>query len=82
MPEPWLEEAVPCARGPEECTGQAEPEEDDGCRYFVCAKPECGYTFGHQLVPRDEEAGACSVGVPAHLQDRRAPVFVEIGRRP
>lgn len=76
----WVEETRPCPRGPDECVGTAEPEEDDGCRYWVCANPECGYTFGHQIVPRDD--GACSVGVPAQLQDRRAPVFVEIGRMP
>ncbi len=73
----WVEETRPCPRGPDECAGTAEPEEDDGCRYWVCAV--CGYTSGYQHTPRDE--GACSQGVPEHLQDRRAPVFVEIGRR-
>ena len=78
--EPWVEEAaVPCPRGAEECGGTAVPEEDDGSRYWACTDPECGYTFGYQLVPQDD--GACSQGVPEHLQDRRAPVFVEIGRR-
>jgi hypothetical protein len=80
MPDLWAEETVPCPRGPQECGGTAEPEEDDGSRYWVCMNPECGFTFGYQQAP--QESGACSLGVPGQLQDRQAPVFVEIGRRP
>jgi hypothetical protein len=77
MPEPRLEAARrPC---PNDCGSHAEPEEDDGCQYWACTNPECGYTFGHQLVSRDD--GACSAGVPEQMQDRRAPVFIELGRR-
>jgi len=77
MPEPWLGEIRPCPRGTMECGGTAEPEEDGSLRYWVCGA--CSFTFGWEQMPQD--AGACFMGVPEHLQDRRAPVFVELGRR-
>jgi hypothetical protein len=86
MPDPWLGDERPCLRGAAECSGTAEPEEDDGLRYWACG--ECGYQFGFELVKQDEDS--CALGVPTALQDRgpRQPqaagqTFLgAIGRRP
>jgi hypothetical protein len=77
-PEPWFGTALPCPRGADECPGTAEPEEEDGCQQVVCTT--CGFTLILGMTAQDD--GACGAGVPLESQARRAPVLVQIGRRP
>jgi hypothetical protein len=72
---------VPCPRGTDECTGTAQPEEEDNFVYWVCDDPECGFTTGYQMVGSDD-VPACSVGVPLEFQPTRPPVPITIGKRP
>ena len=76
MTELIVTEAVPCPLGPEECPGQAEPEEADGCVVWTCST--CGFSLITGMAPSQDDA--CSVGVQPEQQTRR-PVFVELGRK-
>jgi len=53
-----------CIRGPEECDGIAEPEEDGEVTFFKCVK--CEQEFGYQVIgPGDPE---CQLGIPAAVR--------------
>jgi hypothetical protein len=62
VPEPWVGESRFCGRGPEECDGIAEPEEDGEARYFKCTKPECGFEFGYTVV-QQQDNDFCQLGI-------------------
>lgn len=63
--EPWLGENRFCGRGPEECDGIAEPEEDGEVRYHKCVK--CGFEFGYQVAGQPAQ-GDCQLGVPESVR--------------
>jgi hypothetical protein len=66
---PWFAANVFCGRGPEECDGIAEPEEDDHVRFFKCTNPECGFEFGFQVIEVQTD-GTCQIGVPEEVRRR------------
>jgi hypothetical protein len=53
--------ARPCTRGPEECVGIAEPEEDGDTRYWECQ--DCGHIFGYEAAGEPAQ-DSCQLGVP------------------
>ncbi len=85
MTDRWVDEPVSC--GDPECPElqpSAQPEADGDLRYHACA---CGFEFGYEMAGQDEDAGACSLGVPEAVRRRASvppqePVFLQIGRRP
>lgn len=77
-----------------ECGGLAEPEIDGTVRYLECQ--ECGSTFGFVKVQNPVKVESCALGVPEDVRRaasapmegammdqvvKRAPVFVELGRK-
>lgn len=67
MAEPWVGERVFCGRGPEECEGVAEPEEDGEVRFYKCTRPECGFEFGFEVIGRPEQDN-CQLGIPEDVR--------------
>lgn len=69
-----VEPAVPCGRGPAECGGTAEPEEDGPVTYWACTA--CGYESGF-TVTGTPPGGDCQLGLPEQTRRRAArPVFL------
>jgi hypothetical protein len=62
--------ARPCVRGPEECPGIAEPEEDGEARYWACR--DCGHVFGYELLGAQQDS--CQLGVPEAVR-RTGPAY-------
>lgn len=59
-PEPGVRRSRFCIRGPEECDGIAEPEEDGEVTFWKCAR--CEQEFGYQVTGSGDPD--CQLGVP------------------
>jgi hypothetical protein len=78
LPDLRIASAVECPQ----CAERAELESDGESEYYVCLS--CDATFGYRLL-RQDQGGACQLGVPTALQQAAPPgqVFLgTIGRRP
>lgn len=60
-----------CPRGPEECDGIAEPEEDGEVQFYKCVK--CGFESGYRVISQEPD-GSCQLGIPEDV--RRAHLMV------
>ncbi len=62
-----------CIRGPEECEGIAEPEEDGEVTFWKCV--ECEQEFGYEVTGSGDPD--CQLGIPEPV--RRAVDFIPLG---
>lgn len=79
--EAWFGENVPCGRGPDECKGTAEPEEDGEARYYKCTAPDCGFEFGYEIVSEPAQ-GDCQLGIPEETRKLIGTASVSHGPLP
>lgn len=72
--EAWLGESRFCGRGPEECDGIAEPEEDGEVRYYKCVKDDCGFEFGYEVIAPAQQSD-CQLGIPESVRLQHHSTF-------